>query len=138
MTNRTALKVLLAALEIEQRALAKELGYEPGYVANVFNGCTPPSDAFKRAFGDVLADLLLGASRTEASRLPAQPLAEFLATRAKDTPCKSEFYAELGLSPQGWDKRRYVTDSLVDRVCCALGVHPSAIYGREYEVGNAS
>lgn len=136
--NRQALNVLLAVLDIEQRELADLMGYRASYVANIFNGFTEPSDAFKQALGDTLSDLLLGTSRTAEKYLPAQPLAEFLEHRSRDASSRREFYADLGLSPHDWNKRERVTDSLVDRVCCALGVHPSAIYGRDYEVGEAS
>ena len=137
-TNRTALNVVLAVLDIEQREFAADMGYDPAYVANVFNNSTPPSDAFKAAFGAALADHLLGRSRTQNSRLPARPLADYLARRAKEAPAREQFYADLGLSSHGWGKRRFVTEELVDRVCCELGVHPSAIYGRDYDVEEAS
>ena len=136
--NRQALNVLLAVLDVEQRELGDLMGYGHGYVANIFNGFTEPSDAFKRALGETLSDLLLGSSRTAEKYLPAQPLAEFLEQRAREASSRTEFYTALGLKAQGWDKREQVTESLVDRICCALGVHPSAIYGRDYEVGEAS
>ena len=41
--DRRTLNVLLAALELEQNQLADLMGYEPGYVANVFNGNVPAS-----------------------------------------------------------------------------------------------
>lgn len=136
-TNRTALNVVLAALDIEQRALAADMGYEPAYVANVFNNSAAPSDAFKVAFGAALADRLLGRSRTQ-SRLPARPLADYLARRAKEAWSREQFYADLGLSSHGWGKRRFVTEELVDRVCCNLGIHPSSIYGADYDIEEAS
>ncbi len=73
-TNRTALNVVLAVLNIEQREFAADMGYDPAYVANVFNNSTPPSDAFKSAFGAALADHLLGRSRTQNTRFRARPL----------------------------------------------------------------
>ena len=138
IANRQALNVLLAVLDIEQRELSDLMGYRPAYVANVFNGFTEPSDAFKQALGQALSDLLLGTSRTEEKYLPANPLVEFLELRSKEAASRTEFYATLGLSPKGWNKLEQVTESLVDRICCALGVHPTAIYGRDYEVGEAS
>ena len=137
-TDRRALNILLAALELEQCQLATMMGYEAAYVANVFNGFTPPSDIFKLAFGEVLSDLLLGKSRCEGTRLAARPLAEYLARVAAEAPSKEQFYADLGLTSRGWGNRHFVTEQLVDRVCCQLGVHPSAIYGRDYEVDEAS
>lgn len=136
--NRQAVNVLLAVLDIEQGELADLMGYRHGYVANIFNGFTEPSDAFKTALGEVLADLLVGPSRTANKHLPAEPLVRFLDQRALSAPSRSQFYADLGLTRNGWNKRQRVPESLVDRVCCALGVHPSAIYGHDYEVGDAS
>ena len=108
------------------------MGYEPAYVANVCNGCTQPSESFKAAFGNAFADLLLGESRTQQRRtLPAKPLYEFLERRAKDDPCCQDFYKDLGLSPHGWNHRKVVTENIVDRVCCELGIHVSYIYGDE-------
>ncbi len=136
-TNRTALNVLLAVLDVEQRELADRMGYDKVYVSNVMCGFTQPSDAFKAAFGEAVADLVLGTSRTQATRLPAAPLIEFLEARAKASGCRTRFYEELGLNASGWHRRRkYVTEAQLDRICCALGVHPSAIYGRDYEVAS--
>ena len=128
--DRKALNILLAALDIEQRELADRMGYDKAYVVNVLNGFSPPSDGFKAAFGDAIADLLLGESRTEANRLPARPLIDFLERRAKcHHGSRSEFYESLGLKAQGWNRRKYVSESLLDRICCQLGIHPSSIYG---------
>ena len=132
--DRTTVNVLLAALDIEQRQLAERMGYDKAYVVNVFNDFTAPSNAFKQAFGEAVADLVLGSSRTEASRLPAAPLVEFLEQRARRYPSRAQFYESLGLTSNGWQRRRWVSESLLDRICCELGVHPSAIYGSDYEV----
>ena len=126
--DRGSINVLLAALDLDQRDLAERMGYRPGYVANVFNGCTPASDAFRTAFGELLSDLLLGPSRQRGDSYPADPLRDLIERRAADAPLRAQFYADLGLSCHGWNKRRHVSGGLVDRVCCALGVHPSAIY----------
>jgi transcriptional regulator with XRE-family HTH domain len=133
--DRKALNILLAALDLKQRQLADHMGYDKAYVVNVFNGFAPPSDAFKAAFGDAVADLVLGESRCEANRLPAQPLIDFLEQRAKCHGARSEFYESLGLKAQGWNRRKYVSESLLDRICCQLGIHPTQIYGTDYEVG---
>ena len=130
--DRIALKVVIAALDVEQRELAAEMGYQPAYVANVLNGFTPPSDAFKRAFGDAVAERLLGCSPRARRHLPAEPFAGFLEAASKSAPSRTRFYADLGLSIHGWGKRLFVTERLVDRVCCELGVHPTSIYGHEY------
>jgi hypothetical protein len=126
--DRRSINVLLSTLEVEQRDVAAAMGYRPGYVANVFNGFTQPSTAFKSAFGELLAELLLGPSRSTTDCYPAGPLRELLERRASDAPSRTQFYADLGLSPSGWNKRQVVTGKLVDRICCALGVHPTAIY----------
>ena len=132
--DRKAINVLLAALDLEQRELAERMGYDKGYVVNVFNGFTPPSDGFKKAFGEVVADLVLGTSRTDASRLPAAPLIEYLRKRANEAECRSQFYEDLGLTAQAWNRRKHVPEALLDRICCRLGIHPTEIYGTDYEV----
>src|SRR5687768_10556013 len=81
--DRKTINVLLASLDIEQRELAARMGYDKGYVVNVLNGFTPASTAFKQAFGDVVAALVIGSTRTDVSRLPAKPLVEFLDNRAR-------------------------------------------------------
>ena len=135
--DRTALNVMLAVLDIEQREIAARMGYDASYVTNVFNGFTPPSEAFKHAFGEALADLLLGTSRTTSTRLPAAPLIEYLDARARQSGCRARFYEDLGLKASSWHRhRKFVSESQLDRICCALGVHPSAIYGRDYEVAS--
>jgi hypothetical protein len=68
----------------------------------------------------------------------AEPLRGLIRQRAAESASKERFYAELGLSPHGWNKREVVTGALVDRICCALGVHPSSIYGRDYDIEEAS
>src|SRR5688572_3804626 len=102
--DRKTLNILLAALDLEQRELADRMGYDKSYLVNVLNGFSPPSDGFKAAFGEAIADLLLGDSRTEANRLPAQPLIDYLSKRAAESECRSQFYADLGLTPQGWNR----------------------------------
>jgi hypothetical protein len=134
--DRRAINVLLAALDIEQRELAQMMGYDPRYVVNVVNGFTLPSEAFKDAFGKALADLLLGQTRREAKAYPAGPLVALMRKRAAQAPCKADFYADLGVTGNGWGTRRSVPVDLVDRICCALGVHPSAVYP-EYGNGHA-
>ena len=131
--DRRAVKILLAALELEQRELAAHMGYDATYVANIFGGFTEPSGAFKRAFGELVADLLLGDARKKPTLYPAAPLKELIARRAADARDKAQFYADLGLGSSGLNGRRHVTADVVDRICCALGVHPSAVYGVDYE-----
>ncbi|MGH2819324.1 MAG: hypothetical protein ACRDJ5_01580 [Actinomycetota bacterium] len=126
--DRRAINVLLAALDVEQRDVAARMGYQPGYVANVFNGCSPSSDAFKKAFGEVVAELVLGNSNKAARSYPAGPLRALIERRAGEAVSRMDFYADLGVSCYGWNKRERVSAALIDRVCCAVGVHPSAIY----------
>ena len=134
--DRKSINVLLAALDIEQRELAARMGYDQGYVVNVLNRFTPPSNAFRQAFGEVIADVVIGSSRTELSRLPAQPLFEFLDRLAAEATSRQAFYDDLGLNRQGWQNRKHVSESLLDRICCELGVHPSEIYGTDYEIAS--
>ena len=97
--DRTTLNIMLAALDLEHKDLAKLMGYDRVYVGNVFNGFAQPSDAFKTAFGKVFADLILGASRVEQRHdLPARPLYDYLERRAKTAPSRTQFYSDLGLS----------------------------------------
>lgn len=138
-TNRTALNVMLAALELEQREVAQLMGYDERYVSNVFNGFTSPSAAFKSEFGRVLADLLLGETNGGKSRgLPAKPFTDYIERRAGQAPNIADFYADLGLSRRGWSNRKFVSEELVDRVCCQLGIHISAIYGTDADIEEAS
>ena len=37
---------------------------------------------------------------------------------------------------RGGTARKFVTESLLDRICCQLGIHPSEIYGTDYEVAS--
>ena len=126
--DRRAVDVILAVLGIEQRELAELMGYRHGYVANVMNDCTKASPAFRQAFGDALAELVLGPVGHPLLTLPAAPLVDLLKKRAAQAPSKRQFYADLGISPHGWNKREVVTELVVDRICSALGVHPSALY----------
>ena len=126
--DRRAVDVILAVLGIEQRELAELMGYRDGYVANVMNGCTSASPAFRQAFGDALAELVLGPVGHPLLTLPAAPLVDLLKKRAAQAPSKRQFYADLGISPHGWNKREVVTELVVDRICSALGVHPSTLY----------
>jgi cyanate lyase len=136
--DRRALNVLLAALGIEQRELAERMGYREGYVANVLNGCTKASASFREAFGAAVAELLLGSVEHATMTLAATPLVELIRNRAAQAPCKAQFYEDLGITPHGWNKRKGVSEALVDRVCCALGVHLSALYGYGYDVEETS
>jgi hypothetical protein len=131
--DRRALNVLLAVMEIEQRELAELMGHSEGYVANALNGCTKALSPFREAFGAALAELLLGSVGHPMMTLPASPLTELIRKRAAQAPCKAQFYEDLGLTPHGWNKREVVSEALVDRICCVLGVHPSALYGQNYD-----
>jgi transcriptional regulator with XRE-family HTH domain len=131
--DRRSVNVLLAALDIEQRDLAELMGYKPTYVANVLNGHTVVSRPFGDAFGVALAELLLGmvASR---DMYPAAPLVELIHKRATEAPSREQFYDDLGVDRHALDHRDVLAGSLVDRVCCALGVHTTAVYGPNGEV----
>lgn len=80
----------------------------------------------------MLADLLLGESRKRKG-LPAKPFIDYLERRAAQALSVADFYADLGLSRRGWSNRKFVSEELVDRVCCQLGIHISAIYRTDVE-----
>lgn len=126
--DRRTLNILLAALDLEQKELAELMGYDKGYVNNVFNGFTEARPAFRRAFGETIGSLVLGNYQPPtAERYPAAPLVSLLANRAADAPCKQEFYRNLGVNVS-IHRRERLDAVLIDRVCCQLGVHPSNLY----------
>lgn len=132
--DHRTIKVLLAALDIEQRELAGVMGYRPAYLANVLNGHTPASASFRQAFGEALAELLLGEPDPAPDRYPAHPLRALVQRRAADADSPTQFYSDLGISVHSLSKRDVLPGALVDRLCCALGVHPTSIYGPNGEV----
>lgn len=137
--DRKVVRILLAALDIEQHELADMMGYDRGYVSNVFSGSAVARPAFRRAFGETIGSLILGRFEPEVTECyPAGPLVEFISSRAAQALSKREFYRELGTSAQSLKARRYFDGVFVDRLCCQLGVHPSSVYGKDYEVGEAS
>jgi hypothetical protein len=126
--DRRTLDVLLAALQVEQKDLARLMGYDKGYVTNVFNGHTIARPAFRRAFGDTIASLVLGNYEPPtAERYPAEPLVALLEQRALAASCKRDFYRDLGVNEQ-ITKRSTLDAVLVDRICCQLGLHPTSLY----------
>lgn len=128
--DRRTLNILLAALDLEQRELADLMGYEPGYVANAFNGHTEARPAFRRAFGETIGSLILGTYQpATAERYPAAPLLKLITTRAAGASCRRDFYRDLGVN-ESIHKRDTLDAVLVDRVCCSLGIHPTAVYPR--------
>jgi hypothetical protein len=129
--NRT-MKVLLAALEIEQQELAEHMGYQPFYVANVLNGFTKASPAFRRAFGETVATFILGSQEEVVETYPPEPLLRLIESRAASAVSKRDFYRDLGTSSQALKNRKVFDGLFVDRICCALGVHPSSVYGDDY------
>lgn len=128
--DRKTIKVLLAAPQIEQHELADRMGYDPAYVSNVFGGFGEARLAFRRAFGETIGSLVLGTFDPEAEEsYPAAPLLELITARASEGPSRREFYRDLGASSQALKARRTFEGMFVDRICCALGVHPSTVYG---------
>jgi transcriptional regulator with XRE-family HTH domain len=126
--DRRALQVLLAVLGIEQRELADRMGYERQYVANVLNGFTKVSRPFRRAFGEAVAELVLGTEKLRTDIYPAGPLVEILLRRAEQASNRRDFFADLGLNCHGLKERKTFSASEVDRLCCELGLHPSSLY----------
>ena len=137
--DRKTINILLAALDIEQHELSEMMGYDKGYVSNVFNGFTEARPAFRRAFGETIGSLILGTFEPlSRETYPASPLVELIASRAAQAVSKREFYRELGTNASALKDRDTFDGLFVDRVCCALGVHPSSVYGDEYDIAEAS
>jgi hypothetical protein len=137
--DRKALNVLLALLELPQGRLAEHMGYDRGYVVNVLNGFTTASPGFRRAFGETVATLLLGPlEQSVRESYPPGPLVDLVQRAAGEAPSKRDFYRDLGTTLQALKNRKRLDGILVDRICCALGVHPSSLYGSDYGVGEAS
>jgi hypothetical protein len=130
--DRRAVKVILALCDMELKELAHHLGYEPRYVSNVLCRQVDPSRAFRRAFGETVANLVFGDRPARETRLPAAPLVELIERRAESAPSKRDFYADKGINMSYLTTRGWVKVTLVDRICCALGVHPSSLYGNDY------
>ena len=137
--DRKTINILLAALDIEQHELSQMMGYDKGYVSNVFNGFTEARPAFRRAFGETIGSLILGTYEPlSRESYPAGPLVELIASRASQAVSKREFYREIGTSVSALKDRDTFDGLFVDRVCCALGVHPSAVYGDQYDIAETS
>jgi hypothetical protein len=137
--DRKTLNILLAALDIEQHELADMMGYDKGYVVNVLNGFTKASPGFRRAFGETVASLVLGPhDEMVKETYPPEPLVQLIESRAAAAPSKREFYREPGTNAQAIKNRKSFDGLFVDRVCCALGVHPTSVYGRDYNIAEAS
>lgn len=132
-------RILLACLGLEVNQLADRMAYDAGYVSNVINGFTVASPGFRRAFGETIGSLVLGTYQPRgAERYPATPLVELIRRRAAEAPRRRDFYRDLGINAQQLKARESFDGVFVDRICCALGVHPSAVYGKGYELGEAS
>ncbi|MDQ3876978.1 MAG: helix-turn-helix domain-containing protein [Actinomycetota bacterium] len=130
--DRRAMKAILALCDIDREALANRLGYERRYVNNVLCGSTRPSPAFCRAFGDTIAELVFGDRFRCGRMLPVAPLLELVRRRARYAPRKRDFYSDNGINMNYLGSREFVSEIVVDRICSALGVHPSSVYGVEY------
>jgi hypothetical protein len=126
--DRRAVTVILALCEMELGDFAECLGYERGYVSNVLTGQTRPSPAFCRAFGDTVAELVFGERCSRGRMLPTAPLLELVRRRARYVPRKRDFYSDNGVNMNYLSSREFVSEVVVDRICSALGVHPSSIY----------
>lgn len=131
--DRRAVRVVLALCDMELGDFAECLGYERGYVSNVLTGQTPPSPAFCRAFGDTVAQLVFGERCSIGRVLPAAPLLDLVRRRARYVPRKRDFYSDNGINMSYLSSREFVTEVVVDRICSALGVHPSSLYELESE-----
>jgi hypothetical protein len=131
--DRRAVRVILALCDLEFGEFAECLGYERGYVSNVLTGQTRPSPAFCRAFGDTVAELVFGERCQTGRMLPVAPLLDLVRRRARYAPRKRDFYSDNGVNMNYLSSREFVSEVLVDRICSALGVHPSSIYDQVAE-----
>lgn len=137
--DRRTINILLAALDVEQHELAEMMGYDRRYLSNVLNGFLEARPAFRRAFGETLATLMLGTFvSVGAERYPAAPLVDLIKKRAAQAVNKRDFYRDLGTSAEALKRRETLDGLFVDRVCCALGIHPSSVYGADYQIAEAS
>lgn len=133
--DRRAIKVILALCDMEVKDFAECLGYERKYVSNVLTGQTRPSPAFCRAFGETVAELVFGERCSTGRMLPVAPLLDLVRRRARYAARKRDFYSDNGINVNYLSSREFVSEVLVDRICSALGVHPSSIYD---EIAEAS
>jgi transcriptional regulator with XRE-family HTH domain len=129
--DRRAVKVILALCDMERKDLAERLGYDRRYVNNVLCGQTHPSPAFCRAFGDTVSELVFGERCRSGRMLPVAPLLKLVRRRARYAAGKRDFYSDNGINMNYLSSREFVSEVVVDRICSALGVHPSSLYGRE-------
>lgn len=133
--DRKTLNILLAALDLEQNELAEMMGYERGYVSNVFNGFTEARPGFRRALGETIGTLILGNYHpVSGERYPAAPLVALVERRASQAPSKRDFYRDLGTNLSCLKAHDSFDGIFVDRICCALGLHPTSVYGHDYEL----
>lgn len=126
--DRRAVRMILALCGMELGDFAQCLGYERGYVSNVLTGQTRPSPAFCRAFGDTVAELVFGERCSTGRMLDTGPLLELVQRRARYAVRKRDFYSDNGINMSYLSSREFVSEVVVDRICSALGVHPSSVY----------
>lgn len=136
--DRRAVQVILALCDMEFRDFADHLGYDRGYVSNVLTGQTRPSPAFCRAFGDTVAQLVFGEGCSTGTMLPTAPLLDLIRRRARYVPRKRDFYSDNGINMKYLSSREFISETVVDRVCSALDIHPSSVYGSDYGTPEAS
>jgi hypothetical protein len=51
---------------------------------------------------------------------------------------KRDFFADLGVNRQRLKNRDTVSGADIDRICCELGVHPSALYPEMLTIAEVS
>jgi hypothetical protein len=137
--DRRTINILLAALDLDMGDLADHMGYDYGYVINVLNGFTVAGPSFRRALGETIGSLVLGSHDSEIDEsYPPEPLIALIEKRAAAAVSKRDFYRDLGTSHQALRSRKRFDGLFVDRLCCALGVHPSYVYERDYDAGEVS
>lgn len=79
-----------------------------------------------------MAQLVFGERPRSGAMLPAAPLLELVRRRARYAPSKRDFFSDHGINMNYLRSRESLSEVVVDRICSSLGVHPSALYGRDY------
>lgn len=131
--DRKAMKVLLATLDLEQQELADRIGYEKGYVANVLNGLPRHrlgSAVPRRHDRHAPAQSLRGDGQGELSVRAA-----YEARRGTRGRCaeQTRLLPRPRYRPLAIKNRTSLDGVFVDRICCTLGVHPTSVYGLDYD-----
>lgn len=77
--------------------------------------------------------LVFGERCRSGRMLPAAPLVDLVRRRASYAARKRDFYSDHGINMSYLTSRDNLSEVVLDRICSALGVHPSPLYGRDHE-----